>query len=82
MNRALPGSGPAAGWTTEADYVEDDRASEAMLREGHIGQFVRDDADLAAVVGWSPAWSGLSRAVIPSPRDADSLKGFPDAGVI
>jgi hypothetical protein len=22
------------------------------------------------------------RALIPSPRDADSLKGFPDAGVI
>jgi len=39
------------------------------------------DADLASLVNSSAA-EALTDALIPSPRDADSLKGFPDAGVI
>jgi ribosomal protein S18 acetylase RimI-like enzyme len=32
MNRAYRGTGPAAGWSTEADYISGDRTTEALLR--------------------------------------------------
>ena len=33
MNRAYRGVGADAGWNTEADYIDGDRTSEALLRE-------------------------------------------------
>lgn len=33
MNRAFRGTGPQAGWNSEAAYIDGDRTSEAMLRE-------------------------------------------------
>jgi len=83
MNRAFRGAGAAAGWNSEADYIDGDRTDEPLLRQelrDHPAArlLVTDDAagGIAGCVTLEPQGDGVwnlgSLAVDP---------GFQDSGI-
>ena len=66
MNRAYRGVGAAAGWNTEADYIEGNRTSEALLREemtakpeGTLLVWRRRSGDIQGCVWLEPLGDGV-----------------------